>query len=397
MKQNRIKITARMLVLLTFFSMLFVQTAAAERNDDLSYMVEKISVENGYFLNDFNPNVYYYDVIMSSFTYNLSISVELTDSRFEYEISGADEITASSDSENIVTVSVYDTLGRYETVEYYLSIYVGNDAIHSIPWTGLSSLDVENGIFSPQFSRYRITYYAILENNVQSFDEAGVNYRTINPDATVEIACRDELNSDGTLREGKRTEFEMKVTEANGKSKTYYLNLYRKAHITSSISDTAVLSNIKINGGEVSVPFSEHRAYYDLTVPKSVKNLDIQAYPADRSDMVQVIGAEAMNERQPVFVNILVTSPSEDTYSIYTLRLTYDNIFAPRYSVIQTAICILLFGFALFVGGFFAARFLYKRKMRLETEVTFVETVEAVNTVDTEVTNDVEDESVPMG
>lgn len=397
MKQNRIKITARMLVLLTFFSMLFVQTAAAERNDDLSYMVEKISVENGYFLNDFNPNVYYYDVIMSSFTYNLSISVELTDSRFEYEISGADEITASSDSENIVTVSVYDTLGRYETVEYYLSIYVGNDAIHSIPWTGLSYLDVENGIFSPQFSRYRITYYAILENNVQSFDEAGVNYRTINPDATVEIACRDELNSDGTLREGKRTEFEMKVTEANGKSKTYYLNLYRKAHITSSISDTAVLSNIKINGGEVSVPFSEHRAYYDLTVPKSVKNLDIQAYPADRSDMVQVIGAEAMNERQPVFVNILVTSPSEDTYSIYTLRLTYDNIFAPRYSVIQTAICILLFGFALFVGGFFAARFLCKRKMRLETEVTFVETVEAVNTVDTEVTNDVEDESVPMG
>ncbi len=397
MKQNRIKITARMLVLLTFFSMLFVQTAAAERNDDLSYMVEKISVENGYFLNDFNPNVYYYDVIMSSFTYNLSISVELTDSRFEYEISGADEITASSDSENIVTVSVYDTLGRYETVEYYLSIYVGNDAIHSIPWTGLSYLDVENGIFSPQFSRYRITYYAILENNVQSFDEAGVNYRTINPDATVEIACRDELNSDGTLREGKRTEFEMKVMEANGKSKTYYLNLYRKAHITSSISDTAVLSNIKINGGEVSVPFSEHRAYYDLTVPKSVKNLDIQAYPADRSDMVQVIGAEAMNERQPVFVNILVTSPSEDTYSIYTLRLTYDNIFAPRYSVIQTAICILLFGFALFVGGFFAARFLYKRKMRLETEVTFVETVEAVNTVDTEVTNDVEDESVPMG
>ena len=397
MKQNRIKITARMLVLLTFFSMLFVQTAAAERNDDLSYMVEKISVENGYFLNDFNPNVYYYDVIMSSFTYNLSISVELTDSRFEYEISGADEITASSDSENIVTVSVYDTLGRYETVEYYLSIYVGNDAIHSIPWTGLSYLDVENGIFSPQFSRYRITYYAILENNVQSFDEAGVNYRTINPDATVEIACRDELNSDGTLREGKRTEFEMKVTEANGKSKTYYLNLYRKAHITSSISDTAVLSNIKINGGEVSVPFSEHRAYYDLTVPKSVKNLDIQAYPADRSDMVQVIGAEAMNERQPGFVNILVTSPSEDTYSIYTLRLTYDNIFAPRYSVIQTAICILLFGFALFVGGFFAARFLYKRKMRLETEVTFVETVEAVNTVDTEVTNDVEDESVPMG
>ena len=386
MKQNRIKITAQMLVILVLFSMLFIQTAVAEKDDTKSYMVEKISVENGYFLNDFEPDVYYYDVIMSSFTYNLSISVELTDSRFEYEIGGDDEITASSDSENIVTVSVYDTLGVYETVEYHLNIYVGNDAINSIPWMGLSYLDVENGIFSPQFSRYRITYYAILENNIKSFDEADVNYRTINPDATVEIKCRDELNSDGTLKEGKRTEFEFKVTESNGKRKTYYLNLYRKAHITSSISDTAILSNIKINGGEVDVGFTHHKAYYDVTVPKSVKNLDIQAYPADRSDMVQVIGAESMNDNQPVFVNILVTSPSEDTYSIYTLRLAYDNFFTPKFSAFQMIICILLFGSVLFVIGFFAAYILYKRKMHFKTDMLFE---------NAEVIEDVENESMP--
>ncbi len=391
MKQNIIKITARMLVLLSLFSMLFTQTFATEKNDAPSYMVEKISVENGYFLNDFSPYVYYYDVIMSSFTYNLSISVELTDPRFKYEISGDDEITASSDSENIVTVSVYDTLGRYETVEYYLNIYVGNDAINSIPWTGLSYLDVENGIFSPQFSRYRITYYAILENNIKSFDEAGVNYRTINEDATVEIKCRDELNEDGTLKEGKRTEFEIKVTELKGKSKTYYLNLYRKAHITSSLSDTAILSNIKINGGEVSVAFSSHKAYYDVTVPKSVKNLDIQAYPADRSDIVYVIGAESMNDSQPVFVNILVTSPSEDTYSIYTLRLTYDNFFTPKYSIFQTTVFVILIGSVLFVCGFFAARFMYRRKMRIETDTEADAALEEV-----EVTEDVENENTPI-
>ncbi len=383
MKQNRIKITARISVLLMLFSVLFMQTAAAEKK---SYMVEKISVENGYFLNDFEPGVYYYDVIMSSFTYNLAVSVELTDPRFEYEISGDDEITASSDSENVVTVSVHDTLGQYETVEYHLNVYVGNDAIKSIPWTGLSYLDVENGIFSPQFSRYRITYYAILENNIKSFDEADVNYRTINPDDTVEIKCRDELNSDGTLKEGKRTEFELKVTESNGKSKTYYLNLYRKAHITSSISDTAILSNIKINGGEVNVPFSEHKAYYDVTVPNSVKNLDIQAYPADRSDMVQVIGAESMNDSDPVFVNILVTSPSEDTYSIYTLRLSYNNFFTPKYSLFQMLICILLLGSVLFVIGFFAAIFWIKRKTRLKTDTTLDSN---------EVMNDVEKENMP--
>lgn len=387
MQQKIIRLTARIAVLSVLFSMFLIQSVSAEKKDKPQYMVEKISVENGYFLNDFEPNVYYYDVIMSSFTYNLSVSVELTDSRFEYEISGDDEITASSDSENIVTVSVYDTLGRYETVEYQLNIYVGNDAIKSIPWTGLSYLDVENGIFSPQFSRYRITYYAILENNFKSFDEADVNYRTINPDASVEIKCRDELNSDGTLKEGKRTEFELKVTESDGRSKTYYLNLYRKAQITSSISDTAILSNIKINGGEVDVGFSQHKAYYDVTVPKSVKNLDIQAYPADRSDLVQVIGAESMNGSQPVFVNILVTSPSEDTYSIYTLRLAYDNIFTPKYSTFQLIMFVILFGSLLFVIGLFAARFFLKREMQLGQDISFE---------NTEVIKNVENENIPM-
>lgn len=385
MKQKRIKLTAPALVLSAL--LIFTQTAVAEKEDGAAAMVEKISVEDGYFLNDFDENVYYYDVIMSSFTYNLSISVELASPRFQYEISGDDEITASSDSHNIVTVSVYDTLGHYETVEYSLNIYVGNDAIKSVPWTGFTYLDVENGIFSPQFSRYRITYYAILENNIKSFDEAEVNYRTINPDAKVEIKCRDELNGDGTLKEGERTEFALKVTEPDGRSKTYYLNLYRKAHITSSISDTATLANIKINGGEVELGFSSHRAYYDITVPRSVKNLDIQAYPSDRSDIVQVMGAESMNDSQPVFVNILVTSPSEDTLSIYTLRLTYDNLFTEKYSAFQMLSCVLLSGAVLFALGFFTSRLRRNVKSRFTEDMT---------RDDAEVTENVENENTPI-
>lgn len=365
MKQNRIKLAAQMLVFLTFFLMFFIQTAAAKKNKP--YMVEKISIENGYFLNDFDPDVYYYDVIMSSLTNDVSVSVELTEPRFKYEISGDDEITEFSDSENIVTVSVYDTLGEYDTAEYHLNIYIG-DAAGSV-WTGLSYLDVKNGNFSPQFSRYKITYYAILENNIKSFDEADVNYRTVNADAAIEIKCLDELNSDGTLKEGRRTEYELKVTESNGKSKTYYLNLYRKAYVTASLRDTATLSNIKINGDAVDVGFSQYKTYYDLTVPKSVKNLDIQAYPADKNDIVQVIGAEEMNESQPVFVNILVTPPSEDTYGIYTLRLSYANLFTPKFSVFQLVVCILLLGSVLFAIGFFAACCLCERRMHFDTEV----------------------------
>ena len=137
----------------------------------------------------------------------------------------------------------------------------------------------------------------------------------------------------------------------------------------------------------MNVPFSKHKAYYDVTVPKSVKNLDIQAYPADRSDMVQVIGAESMNDSKPVFVNILVTSPSEDTYSIYTLRLTYDNIFTPKYSTFQMTVCVLLSGAVLLAVGFFTSRFLCKRKMRRGAEGT---------RENVEVTRNVENESLPM-
>ena len=224
--------------------------------------------------------------------------------------------------------------------------FVGADALEHVEWTGLSYLDVENGIFSPQFSRYRITYYAILENNIDSFDAAGVNWLTINPDATVEISCTDELNEDGTIPEGTRVEYRIRVTESNGKRKSYYLNLYRKAHITSPISDTAVISQIKINGGAVPVNgLSGHKSYYEISVPQTITNLDIQAYPADRSDIVQVFGPTAMSADGPVFVNILVTSPSEDTFSIYTLRLEYDSFaHTEKYTAFQMLVYILLAG-----------------------------------------------------
>ena len=93
-----------------------------------------------------------------------------------------------------------------------------------------------------------------------------------------------------------------------------------------------------------------------------------------------------MNDSDPVFVNILVTSPSEDTYSIYTLRLSYNNFFTPKYSLFQMLICILLLGSVLFVIGFFAAIFWIKRKTRLKTDTTLDSN---------EVMNDVEKENMP--
>lgn len=365
------KLTNKIIMFVTaviILSICIMPTSAfAEEHEN---MVENIIVGDGFFLNEFEPDVYYYDVYLSKFTYNLSIVPELTDERFEYTIQGDDTINAEGDSGNLVTVTISDPLGKFETVDYELNIFVGADALENIKWTGLSYLDVENGIFSPQFSRYRITYYAILENEIDTFDAANVNWLTINPDASVEVECRDELNEDGTIPEGSRVEYRIRVTEMNGKSKSYYLNLYRKAQITSSISDTAVLSQIKINGGAVPVNgLSGHKSYYEVSVPNTITNLDIQAYPADRSDIVRVFGPTSMVTDGPVFVNILVTSPSEDTFSIYTLRLEYDSfIYTERYTSFQMILYLIIAcGLGLFLGLFIKS-FIFKKRKKSNNE-----------------------------
>ena len=331
-------------------------------DDETAAMVESITVEDGYFAADFSPDQYDYEVFLNTINYEPDIFVKLTNDRFEYTITGADHIIAD-DTGNLVTISVSDPLNQYESVEYRLMLYVGTNINDTINWTGLTYLDVENGIFSPQFSRYRVTYYAILEYGIDSFEAAEVNYRTINQDASVEITCRDPLNEDGTIPEGTRVEYVIRVTESDGSSKNYYLNLYRKAAITAAIDDSADLASIKINGGAVKLLFDRHRAFYNVVVPKSVKQLDIQAYPDDRSDMAYILGPTCMNEREPIVVNILVVSPSEDTYSVYTLRLYYDNFTSTeKYSSLQLMLYLAACGVCMFCGGFFAASIMKKRR-----------------------------------
>lgn len=337
--------------------MLSLTAFAADNQANGNAMVTNITAQNGYFVNDFDSDVFYYDVYLESYSYEEFISVELTDSRFEYMITGQDTITNSSDG-NLVTISVYDPQGEYESVEYYLTVYVGMNTQTAVEWKGLTYLDVENGIFSPQFSRYRTTYYAILENNIESFETAGVNYRAISPDATVKVECNSELNEDGTIPEGKRVQYAIRVTEADGTAKTYYLNLYRKAAVTTAVNDDAKLAKITINGGAVELNgFSAHQASYDIKVPYTITELNIQAYPQDRSQIVQVLGPTNMNADGPVFVNILVTSSVGDACSVYTLRLEYDSfLHTERYTSFQLLTCILLAGAVGLCAGFLCGK-----------------------------------------
>lgn len=334
--------------------MLPVKALAEDTGEERDSMVENILVAGGYFARDFAPDVLEYDVFLISYPYKSIVSVDLTDPRFAYHITGEDRITNNS-SGNLVTVTVSDPLGQLETVEYRLTVFVGMDDREPVPWQGLSYLDVENGIFSPQFNRYRTEYYAIVENEVDSFAAAGVNFRLVDPDAVAEVECRGKLQADGTIPEGKRVQYAIRVTETDGSVKTYYLNLYRKAAAAAAIHDEAKLSNITINGGVVALEgFSPHQASYEVRVPRNVTQLDIQAYPAVRSHIVKVLGPRVMRTDGPVFVNLLVTSTVDpDVYSIYTLRLEYDSfLHTQRYTAFQLAASLLLVGAGCLWAGF---------------------------------------------
>lgn len=209
---------------------------------------------------------------------------------------------------------------------------------------GLAWLAVRNGIFSPVFSPERSTYYAILENEVDTFEAAGVDIRPVDPEAIVNLICLGGLNEDGTLPEGRRVTWLLSVTEPGGKTSRCYLKLYRKAAYTAPIDTAHQLAEIVINGGAVEVPhFSGIKAYYDVVVPADVQELTIQAYPADRSKMAMVVNAPAIMPDEPVCVSILVKSSSGDeNVSIYTLRLTRESFAkTPVYTRLQLWAAVL--------------------------------------------------------
>ena len=114
--------------------------------------------------------------------------------------------------------------------------------------------------------------------------------------------------------------------------------------------------------------FSGIKAYYEVTVPSSVTELDIQAYPADRSKMAYVVNAPKIMPDEPVCVSILVKSSSGDEdFSIYTLILKREG-FAQRkaYTGLQLAAAALA-AFSLGVCVPFAV-LLRRRKSTAEDE-----------------------------
>ena len=307
-------------------SLLSVHASAADEKEAIS-MVNNITVDGGTFTTNFKPGNYFYSIYFPEFQEDIYVKLDLNDDRFQYTVKGNKRLLREED--NVVIVIVTDPDGAYPDEKYTLNIFFDTQ--------GLTYLDVENGIFSPQFDKFKSVYYGILENQIDTFEKAGVNWKTVNKDAIVEVECMGELNEDGTLPEGKRTQFKISVVEADGTSKDYRLLLYRKSALIPSLNENALLESLKINGGVVNMSsFKKMQAFYDVSVPRSATSVDIQAFPVDKSNIVEVIGSTAMRKDQPIYITIKVTSDSYDVSSYYILRCQYDTaLYRENYTKLQ--------------------------------------------------------------
>lgn len=338
-----------------------VESSTQGTTQYIKSMVKNITVEGGTFTTDFKAGNYTYSVYLKEFQENLNITVELNNQRFEYEMNGEKRLVRESD--NVAVIKVTDPNGEYSDEKYTLNIFFDT--------VGLTYLDVENGIFSPQFDKFHSTYYAILENKIDSFEAAGVNWKTANKDAVVEVECLGVLNEDGTLPEGERTDYKLKVCETDGTSKDYKLRLYRKSSTVSAIDENALLASIKINGGAIEMPaFRQQQSFYDVIVPASIDKLDVQAYPADRSNVAQVIGNTVMKADEPVYITIVVTSEKYGTSSYYTLRCQYETaMFTEKHTDLQLLAYVSVALFSGFIIGLAAALLIRNIKRRKQKSV----------------------------
>lgn len=308
-------------------------------------MVENISIESGTFLTEFRPGHTTYSVYFEEFQDPLTVNVQLKDDRFQYAVDGEEFLDRYKD--NVVVVDVTDPDGEYADEKYTFNIFF--EAI------GFSYMGAENGILSPQFDKFHTNYYVVVENEIDTFDKVGLVWHTANKDAVAEVDCVGELNKDGTLPEGERTQYRITVREQDGTCNYYQLFIYRKASMVSALDDTALLENIKINGEKVEVPtFREDQSFYDIIVPSSVTELDIQAYPVDKRNYAEVIGSTIMKEDRPIYITIKVTSEIHAKESYYTLRCQYDTmIHTEKYTELQVSafvLCALVLGCSIGYG-----------------------------------------------
>ena len=194
----------------------------------------------------------------------------------------------------------------------------------------LSSLSCSNATLSPSFSSGTTYYTTTVPYAVSKLE---LSYKKSDSGASVSVSGNDALVV------GVNT-VTLKVTAANGSTKTYTIDVTRQQDPNYKPSTDATLSSLTLEGATLSPTFNAKVTDYIAYVPYEVKQVTVAAEAKDeKAKGVSGTGAVKLSTTEAETV-LTVTATAEDgttrqAYTVHVLRMPAYTGIVPTVEVID--------------------------------------------------------------
>lgn len=256
----------------------------------------------------FKKNVNDYNVTVSNEIDKMTITTTLTDTKSKYLEDYSKKEIDLQEGMNKITITVIAENGTENTYTINITRELsGNNTLKGVFINGISLPLKEN----------EFNYYYEVENDVKSVKIEAV---PTNSQAKVNVLVADLLDvgdNDASIT----------VTAPNGKSASYFVNIYRK----EQLSNNSKLRDLKIANYKLN--FNPDETYYYLTIGDE-ETLDIETILDDEKSDVSIEGNRNLIDGSIIKINVKAENGSVTRYFI--------NIEKSKRSILPIILIILL-------------------------------------------------------
>jgi hypothetical protein len=281
----------------------------AYRYDKYSNLLESLNVssgDSGNLLQDFNKYKFEYLIEVRSEIENIKIE-SIAEDQANVRIEGNGDYKLNIGQNNF-KIKVIPEIGV--EAEYNVTVIrTRSDNVN------LTSLGIQNHELTPEFNKNELSYYTTVE--AEEYNVV-VNYTKENPYSTVYVSGTNNLET------GENVVRVTVISEDKTEGKTY------KIYVTKKPSENKELADLRVKkaGSEeyynLSPVYNKKHNTYEVVVPKTVENIEIEAIKGQKKQTVMGEGiyAVAYGESKK---QIVVTSEAgeQNVYEI-TFRREYN-------------------------------------------------------------------------
>ena len=266
-----------------------------------------LSVEGKTLGGTFSPNVFSYDLTVSTET--TAINVIATPTNPNAKVVVSDDAAQLSDY-TLVKITV--TSEDETTTKIYTIVVTRSDRKSSD--ASLSALSVDGYTLSPAFHTDTMSYAVTVPFSVTAV--------TVNATPT-DSGAHPYIGGHTDLSVGRNTVTVFVMAEDGVSQKAYIIVVTRQSETPATGTD-ATLSMLSAEEGTLSPAFAADVTAYTMTVGGDVTSLTVTAVPADEAAVAVVNGADALAVGENT-VTITVTAEDGTTTLTYTITVTREQ------------------------------------------------------------------------